>query len=96
MTFFALQCDIKDTKPSVRPDWDRFRWAHCCSGARAEALKTNAENVLEPSAAVTVISRIAVYEPKNRQIIWVYQPRTGLVISWPLCYEVVRAYWTAR
>ena len=65
VTFFALQCDIKDTNSSVRPDWDRFRWAHCSSGARAEALKTNAENVLEPSAAVTVISRIAEYEPKE-------------------------------
>ena len=65
MTFFALQCDIKDTKPSVRPDWDRFRWARCSSGARAEALKTNAEHVLEASAAVTVISRIAVYKPKE-------------------------------
>ena len=33
VTFFALQCDSKDTNPSVRPDWDRSRWAHCSSGA---------------------------------------------------------------
>ena len=72
VTFFALQCDVQGTSRSVKPDWDRFRWAPCSSGARAEALTTNVNNVLGLNGAVTIVNAIVVCERKDDDYYYSY------------------------
>ena len=50
----------------VKPDYDRFRWAPCSTGARAEQLVTNQQTLLAtPTESITVISEIASFEPRE-------------------------------
>ena len=66
MTFFALQCAKQEGKAVVKPDYDRFRWAPCSTGARAEKLMTNQQALLAaPTESITVISEIASFEPRE-------------------------------
>ena len=67
VTFFALQCDMEEAKKIVKPDFERFRWAACKSGARGEELLSKAENILNPNGTVTVISQIPEFEPKEAE-----------------------------
>ena len=65
VTFFALQCDMEGAKKIVKPDFERFRWAPCASGPRAEDLMAKAESILNPIGTVTVISQIPEFEPRE-------------------------------
>ena len=66
VTFFALQCDSQEGKSVVKPDYDRFRWAPCSTGARAEQLVTNQQTLLAtPTESITVISEITSFEPRE-------------------------------
>ena len=67
VTFFALQCDMEATKKIIKPDFDRFRWAPCTSGARADELIANAASILDSTRAVTVISQIPEFEPREAE-----------------------------
>ena len=65
VTLFALQCDMEAAKKIVKPDFDRFRWAQCRSGARADELIANAVRILDSTNAGTTISQIPEFEPRE-------------------------------
>ena len=67
VTFFALQCDMEGAKKIMKPDYERFRWAPCTEGPRAVELMAKAESILSLDEAVTVISKIPEFEPREAE-----------------------------
>ena len=66
VTFFALQCDIKETANVVKPDFERFRFAPCTTGPRAEQLKSKVNGLLGATEhPVTVIAALPVFTPRE-------------------------------
>ena len=66
VTFFALQCDIQETANVVKPDFERFRFAPCTTGPRAEQLESKATRLLGATEhPVTVIAALPVFAPRE-------------------------------
>jgi len=66
VTFFALQCDIKENANVIKPDFERFRFAPCKTGPRAEQLESNANDLLgDTQHAITIIAKLPVFEPRE-------------------------------
>ena len=66
VTFFALQCDIQETATVVKPDFERFRFAPCTTGPRAEQLKEKANSLLGATEhPVTVIAALPAFVPRD-------------------------------
>ena len=65
VTFFALQCDVQETTV-VKPDFQRFRFAPCKTGPRAEQLESKAKRLLGATEhPVTLIATRPVFEPRE-------------------------------
>ena len=66
VVFFALQCDIQETAHVMLPDFERFRFAPCTTGPRAEQLASTAKCVLGATEhPVTVIAALPVFVPRG-------------------------------
>ena len=66
VTFFALQCDIQEAANVVKPDFERFRFAPCRTGPRAEQLESKANGLLGATEhPVEVVSALPVFVPRE-------------------------------
>ena len=66
VTFFALQCDIQEAANVVKPDFERFRFAPCTTGPRAEQLESKAKGLLGATEhPVEVIAALPVFVPRE-------------------------------
>ena len=66
VTFFSLQCDLQENSKVVKPDFERFRFAPCSTGPRAEQLESKATALLGATEQpVTIIASLPVFEPRE-------------------------------
>ena len=66
VTFFALQCDNQETANVVKPDFERFRFAPCATGPRAEQLVSKAECLLGATEQpITVSAALPVFVSRD-------------------------------
>ena len=66
VTFFALQCDFQEKENVVKPDFERFRFAQCHTGPRAEKLESKATALLGATEhPITIVAALPVFEPRE-------------------------------